>query len=116
MLPIKKIISFTILVLVLSCNTSFATVASDFTDKSLSIETLVINALTQDPPLTLDEIIAQLPDGTSKEEKEGIEKAYTELTGSAAAGAAGQAFAAPKKSSRSYSSISGGGPTSASEN
>jgi len=110
MLSIKRLISFTILLFILSGNTSFAadnTVSSDFINKSTPIETLVTNALALETPLTLDEILALLPESATAEDRKSIEDEYYKQIGGDAAAA--QGFAAPKKSTRSYSSTSGGG-------
>ncbi len=105
MSPLKKFISFTLLVFILSCNTSFASVASDFSNEAVSIDALIKNTLAQEIPLTLDEIIVQLKAvGATKEDIKNAEAAYTEQTTPAPI-----VYDAPKKSNRSYSYLPGGG-------
>jgi len=113
MSPLKKFISFTILVFILSSNTSFASVASDFSNEAISIDTLIKNTLAQEIPLTLDEIIAQLKAiGATEKDIKNAEAAYAEQTTPQPEvyDAPTEVYDAPKKSNRSYSYLPGGGP------
>lgn len=58
MLNFKKIVVCA--ALILTCNSVFADIASDFKDPNMSLETLVYNALNQQPPVASADIITQL--------------------------------------------------------